>query len=763
MQTKVIGTSVERWDAIAKVKGTAEFTADIAVKNMLYGKILHATIAHGYVKEYDISEALKSPGVIKIILPDDLPNIKFSTAGHPYNPNPITRDKQDRNILTRRVRVYGDDIAAVVAESELEAEIALEKIKVVYEEYPIYLDPEEALKEGAKEIHDGTKNIIADTKASYGDTELGFAKADFIFEDEYSTQIVQHCHMENQVAYAYQDSDQRWACVSSTQIPHICRRILGEAFGMKWSTFRVKKPFIGGGFGNKQDVTIEPIVVAMSMACAGKPVMISLTREESIAYTRVRHAIKYKMKMGINKDGSIEALKVECISNNGGYASHGHAIGGKGGGFIHALYNIKNFDYFAKTVYTNCGTAGAMRGYGIPQVMFALESFMDKAIIKLNLDPIEFRIKNMVPEGSKNVLNNIYQFTNKLDKCLIDGREAFDWDKKKKDSLNYKSGDLRRGVGVASFSYGSGTYPKSFEIAGCRLVLNQDGCIKIMVGATEIGQGSDTVFSQMVAQTVGVPLENVFADAITDTDTAPFDTGAYASRQTYVTGAAVKEAAETLRARILDAVKIFENVDGKHADIRDGNIVYKHNNQLIISLADLAMKTFYNPENAKCITAESSVNLHANSYSMGVTFAEVEVDIKTGKIEILSIINVHDSGTILNPLLASGQVEGGLMMAIGFALSEELKYDKKTGKPLNNNLLDYKFPTMMDIPELGCKFVVEEDPIGPYGNKSLGEPPVCSPAPAIRNAVLNATGVELNHLPMTPQNVFERFKEKGLI
>lgn len=750
----VIGDNTKRWDANAKVTGQAPYTGDMYDKNILHGKTMRANITHGYVKDYDISEALKIEGVIKIILPEDLPNHKFSTAGHPLSLDPSHKDVEDRNLLTRHIRQHGDEIAAVVAESELICLKAIEKIKVTYEELPFYLTPEQSLKEDAIEIHKGSKNIIAKTEIKTGDVDEALKYSDYILEDFYETSIVQHCHLENQIAYAYKDVDGRYTIVSSTQIPHICRRILGQAFNMPFGMFRVKKPFIGGGFGNKQDVTIEPIAVAMSMACGGRAVLVSLSREESMAYTRTRHSISYKIKAGISKDGTIKALDIDCTSNNGAYASHGHAIASKGGGFLYSLYKLENYRYKAKTVYTNVAAAGAMRGYGIPQVMFAMESFVDKICKQLNLDPIQFRLKNFVDEGHYNIFTRTTQFTNKVADCITEGKEIFKWDEKQKDAQNYKTGDFRRGLGVAAFSYGSCVYPFGLEIAGCRLILNQDASIKCMVGATEIGQGSDTVFAQMVAETVGISPYKVYMDYMTDTDIAPFDTGSYASRQNYVTGLAVKKAAEMLKDKIYDAIKTFYDLDKHYIDIVDGKIVYKHNNKFVDDLSNLTLKTYYDVQKAKVITAESSINCHNNSYPMGATFAYVEVDIKTGKTKILDILNVHDSGKIINPLLATGQVEGGMFMGIGYALSEVLKYDPKTGAVLNNNLLDYKFPTIMDTPILNSHFVEPFDPLGAYGNKSLGEPPACSPAPAIRNAVFDATGAEINSLPLNGEKVF---------
>ncbi|ACZ09526.1 4-hydroxybenzoyl-CoA reductase subunit alpha [Sebaldella termitidis] len=763
MSYKIIGQSVERWDAIAKVQGKADYTADLPKKNVLYGKILRATIAHGLVKKLDVSEALKVEGVIKVLTPDDLPDLKFPTAGHPYTLDPKLADIADRNILTKRVRLYGDEIAAVIAENELAAEKALEKIKVEYEEFPFYLSPEEALAEGAVEIHDGSKNLIASTKAVVGDLKKGLEEADHIIEGEYKTQIVQHCHMENQIAYAYKGSDQRWVCVSSTQIPHICRRILGEAFGMPWGKFRVVKPFIGGGFGNKQDVTIEPLAVAMSMAVGGEPVMVELQREESIAWTRVRHAISYKVKLGVKKDGTITALEMDAVSNNGAYASHGHSIAGKGAGILQSLYKMPNMEYNSKTVYTNTASAGAMRGYGVPQVIFAMESIIEKAAKELGIDPVELRLKNLVGPNTENPVSHVMFFSNKLKECVEEGMKNFSWDERKKQADSQKTGDFRRGVGMAVFAYATGVYPKSLEIGGCRLTLNQDGTVKLMVGATEIGQGSDTVFKQMVAETTGIPYDHIYTDMNTDTDYSPFDTGAYASRQSYVSGMAVRKAAIELKEKILDAVKKFDDIDQLHTDIVNGNIVYKHSGEVIQSVGDLALKSYYDLANGECITAEVSNNFHSNSNAMGATFADVEVDIKTGKVKILNILNVHDSGHILNPLLASGQVEGGMGMAVAYALAEELRYDEKTGAPLNNNLLDYKMPTSMDLPDMETLFVEEDDPMGPYGNKALGEPPICSPAAAIRNAVLDAIGIEVDELPIKPQKLMEILKNNGIV
>lgn len=748
-----IGKVERRWDAIAKVKGQANYTGDFPVKNMLHAKIVRSTIAHGYVKSYDISEAEKMPGVVKVLLPEDMPQHLYSTAGHPWNLVPEKQDIADRTVMSRDIRVYGDTIAAVVAKTELQAKEAARKIQVTYEKYPVYLTPQEAMADGAMRIHKERDNVIGTTDLGYGDVEEGYKDADIILNKHLETPVQQHVHLENQIAYAYRSSDQRWTCVSSTQIPHICRRIIAQALDLKWSKVRVKKPFIGGGFGNKQDITIEPITVALSMACNGQPVQVALTREESIAYTRVRHKIDFDFKIGLTKAGRITALRCDVVSNQGGYASHGHAVGGKGGTFINAIYKMDNFKFTSKTVYTNIATGGAMRGYGMPQVVYALECAIDDAADKIGMDPEAFRRMNFRPEGFYNQFSKTKQINFNVEQCLTEGKKVFNWDEKMAASKKFKSGTKRRGLGIASFPFGTATWPFGLETSGARLILLPDGSFKLMVGATEIGQGADTVLSQMAADTLGVPFETIIRDAFTDTDTDPFDTGAYASRQTYMAGFAVREAAEKMKAKLIDRCAKTHDIRPEFLDISDGKLIFLPDDSVVTTVEDLAMSSYYDWDTAKTMVTDSSVNIHHSSYASGCTLAEVEVDMGTGEVKLLSCMNVHDSGKIINPMLAAGQVEGAMAMSIGYGLNEELVYSKE-GKPLNNNMLDYKLATTMDLPDLTERFVETWDPQGPYGNKALGENPTCSPAPAVRNAVKDAIGVEIDQIPMSPEVVY---------
>mgnify|MGYP001765968246 CR=1 FL=1 len=764
MSFNVIGKPVQRGDAAAKVTGRALYTRDMKMPGMLYAKILRAEIAHGYVKSYDISEAEKLPGVVKIVLPKDVKANPWPSAGHPYSLNPAHQDIADRQILNEKIRLFGDEIGAVVAKDELTAEKAVKLIKVAYEALPFVLDAEEAMKEGAPILHGDETNILRHTDIKHGKEELStaFSKCDYILEQEFDVTPVQHAHLENHIAYAYVDPEDRLTIVTSTQIAHIVRRVVAHALNLPFGKVRVIQPYIGGGFGNKQDVVIEPMAAMLSLACNGRPVMVDLTREEVFYGSRTRHGIRFKFKTGVSKDGRLLAKSMVSIGNNGAYASHGHSIVAKGGTNFSRTYPAElATEWNGYTVYTNTATAGAMRGYGIPQVNFAVECHMDDLADDIGMDPIEFKQKNVMKLGFVDPVSGIEIKSCGLPECIEKGKAYIDWDNKRKEYLNQK-GDKRKGVGFALFSYATAVWPFSMELAGARLTMNQDGSLQLTVGAAEIGQGSDTVFAQMAAEVMGVPFSMVNVVRGTDTDIHPYDPGAYASRQTYVAGQAVRQAAESVRDQVCARAAKKYDIDVKDVEIRDAKIYRVSAGRLLCTLEQLAMESFYEKDESSTIASEKSANVKSNALAFGVCVTEVEVDVKTGKVNILKICNIHDSGTIINPILASGQVEGGMSMSCGLALSEGLKYDPKTGQMLTDNLLDYKLPTVLDTPHFDVDFVEPYDVTGPFGNKALGEPPAVPPAAAIRNAIKHATGVRVFATPMNPQSLFEAFREAGL-
>ncbi len=760
-----IGKNMTRVDAFDKVTGSAKYTADLEPQGLLAAKVIRSTIANGVVKSFDLEEALKVPGVVKIVTCFDVPDIQFPTPGHPWSVETAHQDIADRKLLNTRVRVYGDDIAAVIAENDIAAARAARLVKVEYEEYAPLLTVEDAMAEDAPRIHDEKPgNVIAHSSFVVGEGTYGDAvKEEGLVEikKDYRTQSVQHCHIETPISFAYMEKG-RITVTTSTQIPHIVRRVISQALGLPMGRIRVIKPYIGGGFGNKQDVLYEPLNAFLTTQVGGRGVRMEISREETLGCTRVRHAIEFKVKAAARKDGTLVARKLEAYSNQGGYASHAHAIVANSSNEFKQIYkDEKVLESDAWTVYTNLATGGAMRGYGIPQAAFAAECMADDLALALRMDPLEFRKKNCMRPGYVDPHTHVKCNTYGLAECMEKGREFIRWDEKRREYEN-QTGPVRKGIGMAIFCYKTGVYPISLETASCRMILNQDGSMQLQMGATEIGQGADTVFTQMAAEVTGITEDKVNVLSTQDTDVSPFDTGAYASRQTYVSGMAVKKTGAIFKEKILDYAAYMLEKPQDTLDVRDNHIVDKETGKQLLPMEELAATAFYSLDRSVHITAEATSHCKTNTFATGVCFAEVEVDMPLGKVKVTNIVNVHDSGKLINPKLAAAQVHGGMSMGLGYGLSEELLFDAK-GRPLNDNLLDYKLPTAMDTPDLNALFVELDDPTGPFGNKALGEPPAIPVAPAVRNAVLNATGVAVDSLPMDPQKMVKHFKEAGLI
>jgi len=761
--SKCVGKSVKRVDAYEKATGRAKYMDDLCDRSALVVKIHHSTIAHGYVKAIDTSVTEAIPGVVKVLTCFDVPKIPFPTAGHPWSLDPGHQDVADRLLLNRHVRYYGDDVAVVIAENEVAAAQGVRALKVEYEELPFVLDVQKAMEPDAPQVHDHYPgNILKHTSIRHGDYEAARQEEGLIcVEGWYDTPTVQHCHIENHGCYAYEDAG-RIVVVSSTQIPHIVRRVVGQTLGIPWGKVRVIKPYIGGGFGNKQDALYEPLCAWCSTQMGGRLVKFECSREETFVSNRVRHAIRYHLISYVRPDGTLVARKFEAFSNQGAYASHGHSIVAKGMGAFPQLYPCPNLECDAWTVFTNRPAAGAMRGYGIPQAMFAGESHIDDICKAIGMEPMEFRRKNLMPVGYVDAFSKNELYHDTFNQCMDSGMKLMDYQRKLEEYKN-QTGPIRRGVGISVFWYNSGVWPISLESSSCRMVVNQDGSLQFQTGETEIGQGCDTAFTQMVADAVGVPMKDVHVVTSQDTDVTPFGLGAYASRQTYIGGFSIMKTAQALREKILQIAHLQTRMPVSNLDLVDGQIIRKSDGRILKSLGDLSLESIYSMEHSQHITAETTAQIKSNAYSFGCTFAEVEVDIPMCKVKLLNLVNVHDCGRLINPALAEAQVHGGMSMAIGYGMSEQLLFDEKTGKPLNNNLLDYKLSTFMDHPTLQAAFVENPEPTSPFETKSLGEPPACSPAPAIRNAILNATGVGINNCPLTPHVLYREFKQAGLI
>ncbi len=761
--SKSVGQSKIRVDAFDKAAGRAQYTDDLCDRSALVTRIVHSTIAHGMVRSVDTAAAEQVPGVVRVFTCFDVPDIPFPTAGHPWSTDPHHQDVADRLLLNRHVRYYGDEVAVVVAEDEVAAAQAARLVKVDYDEYPFVLDVQKAMEPGAPQVQENYPgNILAHTTIRSGDYEAASREPGLIrVEGWYDTPTVQHCHIENHICAARMEGG-RITVTSSTQIPHIVRRVCGQALGIPWGKVRIIKPYIGGGFGNKQDALYEPLCAWLTTQLGGRLVKVDCSREETFVSNRVRHAIRTHIISWVRPDGSFAARKIECFSNQGGYASHGHGIVAKGMGAFPQIYPCPNVEGDAYTVFTNRPSAGAMRGYGIPQAMWAGESHIDDVARALGREPMEYRRQIVMPKGYVDGFSKNENYYDTFREVMDKGMAAIDYERKRKEYEN-QAGLVRRGIGMALFWYNTAVWPISLESSSCRMVLNQDGSVQVQTGETEIGQGCDTAFAQMAADAIGIPFEDVHMVSSQDTDVTPFGTGAYASRQTYIGGFALRQTGGILKDKILTCAVELTRQTRANLDLIDGKIVRISDGRELMTLGELATEVLYSLEHSQHITAESTYQIKNNAYSFGCTFAEVEVDIPMCQVKLLNIVNVHDCGKLINPALAEAQVHGGMSMGIGYGLSEQLLFDEKSGKPLNNNLLDYKLSTFMDHPNLQALFVENPEPTSPYGTKALGEPPACSPAPAIRNAVLNATGVAVNDAPMTPHILFREFTKAGLI
>ena len=760
----IVGKSEIRLDAFDKATGRTKYYEDRVPGGTLFVRIKHAEIAHGIVKSVDTEAAKQIPGVVKVLTCFDVPEIDFPTAGHPWSMDVSHQDVADRRLLNRHVRYYGDDVAVVIAEDEVAAMQGVRAIKVEYEALPFVLDVQKAMEDGAPQLHDRyPNNILNHSSIRLGNYVEAIQEPGLqCIEGWYNTPTVQHCHIENHGCFAYEENG-RITVVSSTQIPHIIRRVVGQALGRPWSDIEIIKPYIGGGFGNKQDALYEPLCAWCSTQVGGRPVRIDCSREETFVSNRVRHAIRFHIQSWIRPDGSLAARKVELYSNQGAYASHGHSIAAKAMGSFPQLYPCPNMECDAYTVYTNLPVAGAMRGYGMPQASFANDSNIDECAHAVGMDPVAYREKFIMPKGFTDNFSKNVNYYDSHRECLEKGKALIDYDRKIAEFAK-DSGPIRRGIGVASFWYNTAVWPIALETSSNRMLLNLDGTVTMQCGETEIGQGADTAFAQMAAEAIGLKnYKDVRVLSCQDTDHTPTGLGAYASRQTYVAGFSIRQTAEILKQKIFAYANKITRQAVENMEIVDGNVVRKSDGKVLISLSELAMTAQYNPQDSEHITAESTFTIKNNAYSFGCTFAEVEVDIPMCKVTVKNIVNVHDCGNLINPALAEAQVHGGMSMAIGYGMSEQLLFDPKTGKPLNNNLLDYKLSTVMDHPDLQAAFIENPEPTSVFGTKALGEPPACSGAPAIRNAIYNATGVALRTLPMNPHNLFAAFTEAGLI
>lgn len=748
-----VGKGVIKKDAMALVTGQPVYCDDLAPKDCLIVKLLRSPHAYAKIRSIDTSIAKRIPGIEAVYTYEDVPTSRFTLAGQSYpEPSPY-----DRRILENVVRYVGDEVAIVAGANEDCVDRALKAIKVDYEVLEPLLDFEKSI-DNAIVVHeeddykclceignDVKRNIVSSGESVVGDVDAVLKDCEVVLERDYHTKANAQAMMETMRSYCYIDTYGRLNCVSSTQIPFHVRRILSNALEIPKSKINVIKPRIGGGFGAKQTACCE-IFTAFVTWKLKKPSKIVYTREETFAATNSRHEMKMHVRIGAKKDGTIEAIDLYTLSNQGAYGEHGPTTIGLAGHKSLPLYNLVKASRFTyDVVYTNTMRAGAYRGYGATQGQFAVESIINELADELNMDPCEIRFKNMTRENE--VLSQYYNEELNacaLDRCLEKAMEMIDY---KNKPLRRDMGDFVRGLGVSLSMQGSGI--SGLDVGSVEIKLQDDGFYILSIGATDMGTGCDTILAQMVAECMDCDVDQVVTSSL-DTDHAPYDTGSYASSTTYVTGMAVVKACEKLRNSILEAAAGFFNVDKENIEF-DGKKVYSLDHTHEMSLADFA-DTCFNGGIAKALIASDSHMSPTSPPPFMVGIAEVDVDKLTGEIKVHDYVSVVDCGTVINPNLARVQAEGGIVQGIGMALSEDITYSDE-GKMRNRNFLQYKLPTRVDVPSVRVEFESSYEDNGPFGAKSIGEVVINTPTSAIASAIKHATGVQVRTLPITAEKV----------
>ncbi|MEW6696418.1 MAG: xanthine dehydrogenase family protein molybdopterin-binding subunit [Bacillota bacterium] len=752
----VVGKSVRKLDAVEKAMGAATFTTDLKLPGMLYGKVLRSPYPHARITKIDTSKAEALPGVKAVATYLNTSRVKFNTSATSTFTIPPLQPVEDQVIFDSVVRYVGDEVAAVAAVSQRIAEEALQLIEVEYELLPAVYDPLEAMKDEAPVLHhsEAGKNIPGEKiHIEMGNIEQGFAEADHIFEHTFKLPVQKQAQMETQAAVAQVSVDGKVTVWSTTQTPHPSRRILATIFGLPYSKVRVlNPPYIGGGFGVRIGLSAkaEPIAVALAML-AKQPVKVVYDRKEDFIASDTRHSGYVTVKTGVKKDGTFTARKMIGILNSGAYCSWSAETPGVLGAMGLSIYYCPNQMYDGHSVYTNTTPAGAMRGFGNPQAMFAIDSQVDIIAEALGMDPIELRRKNIMRPGQPWVLPYPCQSSG-LEECMDRGAKAIDWERRGK--LSTTAGSKRRGIGMAIGTHVSNAWPFCGDYSNAYVTVQQDGSIHLASGVPDMGTGTITTLSQMAAEVMGLGLDRV-GITFADTESTPFEIGSHASRTCYASGTAVVAAAQDARKQVLEYAAKMLNVPAEELDIEDGIIYSPAKPETSIPLGKAAMEAHLH--GLQFIGVGRIIPQNAPPYL--AHFAEVEVDIETGKVQVTKMVAAHDVGKAIHPVIVEGQLEGGLAMGIGYALSEEIRYDDQ-GRQLNNGFHKYMLPTAMDVPEMEAIIVEAEDPTGPFGAKGVGETGLVATAAAISNAVYDAIGIRFFEIPLTEERVYKALKER---
>ncbi len=765
-----IGQSVEKTDAMALATGSSLFTEDYRLDNYLKVRILRSPHAHARIKSIDVSEAKEMEGVVDVISHKEIEKVYYTTAGQGApEPSPY-----DTLLFDDVVRYAGDFVAMVAAETMEIAEEAVKKIKVEYELLEAVFDPEKALQ-GSIAIHDKDgyfpipvpykpeENLASEVDFSVGEVEKGFEDADYVVEEIYQSAYASHATMEPHIAASYFDENGRLVIVTATQVPFHARRIVARVLNYPLRKIRVIKPRIGGGFGAKQEVLLEPYVALLTLRTK-RPVRLIYTRQEEFQSGRQRHPMQVKLKTGFKKDGEITALSMDNIMNTGAYGSHALTVSSNSGSKCLPLFNkIKNIYFRARSAYTNLPVGGAYRGYGATQAYFALNQQIDIIARKTNQDILEYIKKWHIKEGETSDVfkalgegkEGVEQIINscKLDECIDRGAEMIDWYQKRGKKTEPKPGFVR-GLGVAVAMQGSGI--PMIDLGAAYMKMNEDGSFNLDIGATDIGTGSDTILAQIAAEVLQVDTEKIIVLS-SDTDQTPFDVGAYASSTTYVSGTAVEKCATKIKDQILGAATNILDAKGDKLSLGNGKVIDSESKKEC-SFEEIANETLYGGQLTQ-IQAEASSFVDQSPPPFIAQFAEVELDKGTGKVNIIKFVSVVDCGQAINPKLAEGQVEGAAINGMTYALFENFHFTSK-GNMTNASFWDYKIWRSNDIPEMETLLVDSEEKTGPFGAKSVGEIGINCPAPAIANAIYDAVGIRLRETPFTPEKIYKELNHE---
>jgi xanthine dehydrogenase molybdenum-binding subunit len=777
---KVVGKNVPKVDAKIKVTGRAQYADDVPLPNALHARIVRCMqYAHAKVTKLDISKAEKMPGVVKILVPEDIAKYNTYNTGvmdlfAPEELNAVWGEIGEEPIFTDYVKHQGEALCGIVAKTEAQAEAAAEMVEVEYEPLPVYLTTEEAAHPDAVQFTPEKPGNIAykvpgmlfpEGFYGYGDIDKGFAESDLIYEEDFYLPKQKHCQMEPHSYIAQFDDQDRLNIWTSTQMPKPVQTKMHQIFGLPMSRVKVNQTTIGGGFGTRLGLIGEPYVAAMALALPGRVIKLNYTREEDWVASETRHSGRFKLKMGFKKDGTPVVYDAFATYEKGAYYTHGGVVW-ISGILARGTYKFENFRFDGNATFNNKVPCGAFRGYGNPQQALCMEQLIQRMCTETGIDTIEWHKKWHREAGGDPWGFGVPTMNCGADEVLERGVKSFDWYGKKENNAE-QSGPIRRGTGMMLGAHCSAGFPVLLEHTVAQVTLNEDATAIINCSISDLGCGNHTAITQIAAETLGFAMEDVYLKW-GDSDANAFDIGAHASRTIWTAGRAVKEACEDAMKQVFAKAAKFLKVDPADLVMEDKKIFTLEDQDKIVDLKELLWKGIYafmNPEDFQFkfdrgqIIGKASFMPFANNPGWYACFVELEIDTETGEWKVLECTYVNDIGQAIHPPSVEGQLEGGIQQGLGFSLSEEMYYDEN-GLILNNSFTDYKMFGPTDMPKCDIQLVNSEEQYGPYGARGVGEAGLCAPGPAVANAIFDAVGISIPEAPFTPEKILKAIKGK---